>query len=264
MWRITLMQILFFARLIAGEAELPSSTKATMEALTKTSDKLALEHNKGLIEARAKAIVGLSKALETETKKANLEGAIAIKRKIQELEKLNDENTDLLGSAKGPSAPATSINATLFATGCNNLEVRVNGIRMLNANRDEVTNTQLIIKVGDVIAVRNGDRHDVNSNFIMATTSDGIPLFWTTRAWTSYLPPDVKAWTDLTDKKFITKPVELAGTREYTDLIERNASTIPGHRKEMGAISGVLMAEDKATYICYRVTAQDMIPKPMK
>jgi hypothetical protein len=257
MWRITLMYLFFALRCVAGEAELPSSTKATMDAFTKSTDKLTMDYNKAMTDARTKAIVGLTKAQDVETKKGNLEGALAIRKKIEELVALDEEGTDLLGAPKNP----TTVEATLFATGCNNIEVRVNGVSVVKANRDSVTNAQVTIKVGDVITVRNGDRHDVNSQFIMATTSDGAPLFWISKGWLSYLPPDVRAWSELMDKKFITKPSELAGIREYADMTDRNAATIPGWRKDMVAISGTLMAEDKATYMVYRVTAQDLIPK---
>jgi hypothetical protein len=101
MWRITLMYLCFALRCIAGEAELPSSTKATMDAFTKSTDKLTLDYNKAMTDARSKAIAGLTKAQEVETKKGNLDGALAIKKKIEELGK-DVDSADLLGIEKDP------------------------------------------------------------------------------------------------------------------------------------------------------------------
>lgn len=258
MWRITLMYLMFALRCVAGEAELPSSTKATMEAFTKSSDKITQDYNKALADTRTKTVAALTKILEAETKKGNLEGALAIKKKMEELNALNDEGTDLLGAGKGI---VDNSKVNLFVSGCDGLELRINGTKILVADRNALSAASTTVKVGDIITIRNGSRHDVNSNFVLATTADGVPMFWINKTWMSYVPPDLVNWSDVAEKKFITKLSEQSGMREYADMVMRAAAGATGWRKDMVAVSGTIMAEDKATYLVYRVTAQDLVPK---
>jgi hypothetical protein len=94
--RYFLISLAFFGMTaIAEEAKLPPSTNAAVEAYATAEAKAKLEYSKKETEAREALIKALVKALDAETKKSNLDGALAIKNRIDELSE-NDE--DLLGA----------------------------------------------------------------------------------------------------------------------------------------------------------------------
>ena len=79
--------------------------------------------DKSITDARIVAANALRKVQDTETKKGNLDGALAIKKKIEELLAQVDDGRDLLGE---PTDPMALIVGTWHVTrpdGCNSMWV---------------------------------------------------------------------------------------------------------------------------------------------
>jgi hypothetical protein len=85
---------------LGEEAKLPTKAQEVMDKLEKSEGKLTSEYKKSLTTERNKSIVELQKAQKDTTKAGDLEGALAIKKQIEELQAkiAEDDDTDLLGS----------------------------------------------------------------------------------------------------------------------------------------------------------------------
>jgi hypothetical protein len=92
----------------AEAAKLPSKAQEVMDKLEKTSAKLTTDYKKSVNAERAKTITDLQKAQKDVTKSGDLDGALAIKKQIEDLQAkiAADEDTDLLGNKKDKGDPA--------------------------------------------------------------------------------------------------------------------------------------------------------------
>ncbi len=95
----------------ADAPKLPSKAQEAMDKLEKTEGKLTAEHKKAVNAERAKTISDLQKAQKDITKTGDLDGALAIKKQIEDLQAkiLADEDTDLLGNKKAKADPAKQL-----------------------------------------------------------------------------------------------------------------------------------------------------------
>lgn len=106
MLRAAVLAVLLAAA-IAGEAEpakLPPAVQATLDRLAKAEAKIDADARKARSAERQKAIKELEKAQTAATKAGDLDGAVAVKTRIDELRKLDEADAaDLLGDAKTPA-----------------------------------------------------------------------------------------------------------------------------------------------------------------
>jgi hypothetical protein len=95
----------------ADAPKLPPKAQEAMDKLEKTESKLTVEHKKAVNAERAKTISDLQKAQKDITKSGDLDGALAIKKQIEDLQAkiLADEDTDLLGNKKSKADPAKQL-----------------------------------------------------------------------------------------------------------------------------------------------------------
>lgn len=97
------------ARTSAAEAaKLPAKAQEVMDKLEKSEGRLTTDYKKSVNAERAKTISDLQKAQKDVTKSGDLDGALAIKKQIEELQAkiAADEETDLLGNKNAKSDPA--------------------------------------------------------------------------------------------------------------------------------------------------------------
>lgn len=88
--------------LAAGEAPLPASTQKLVDDAAAVASKAKLAYDQAVAKEQAKLAAALVKEQERETKKGNLDGALAIKALIAEvqgglLQKQSEASGDLLG-----------------------------------------------------------------------------------------------------------------------------------------------------------------------
>ena len=92
----------------ADSPKLPPKAQEAMDKLDKSEGKLTAEHKKAVNTERVKTITDLQKAQKEITKSGDLDGALAIKKQIEELQaKITaDDDTDLLGAKSSRGDPA--------------------------------------------------------------------------------------------------------------------------------------------------------------
>jgi hypothetical protein len=90
----------------ADDAKLPAAAKASLEKLAKAEAKLEADYNKGLAGERQKTVAELDKAMKAATKAGDLDAALAVKARIEALQK-QIGGEDLLG--EGPKKPAVDL-----------------------------------------------------------------------------------------------------------------------------------------------------------
>ncbi len=92
----------------AEAPKLPAKAQEAMEKLEKSEGKLTADYKKSLNSERTKTIVDLQKAQKDVTKSGDLDGALAIKKQIEELQAkiAEDDDADLLGEKKMTPAKA--------------------------------------------------------------------------------------------------------------------------------------------------------------
>lgn len=92
----------------AEAAKLPPKAQEAMDRLEKSEGKLTAEHKKAVNTERIKTITDLQKAQKEITKSGDLDGALAIKKQIEELQAkiAAEDDTDLLGTKSSKSDPA--------------------------------------------------------------------------------------------------------------------------------------------------------------
>ena len=99
-----LLMILIVTALLplwSGEAQkLPAKAQEAMDKLEKSESKLTFDYKKSVNTERTKIIGELQKAQKDVTKSGDLDGALAIKKQIEELQAkiAADDDTDLLGN----------------------------------------------------------------------------------------------------------------------------------------------------------------------
>jgi hypothetical protein len=101
--------ILCVTTVYTGEAEpkLPAPAQTALERLAKADAKLVADYRKALAAERVKAIAELERIQKTVTKSGDLDGALAVKGKLDELRAAQDADaSDLL--AEKPVGPPTS------------------------------------------------------------------------------------------------------------------------------------------------------------
>jgi hypothetical protein len=92
----------------ADAPKLPAKAQEAMDKLEKSEGKLTSDYKKSLNAERGKAILELQKAQKDVTKSGDLDGALAIKKQIEELQAriAADDEGDLLGERKMTPAKA--------------------------------------------------------------------------------------------------------------------------------------------------------------
>lgn len=93
--------------------KLPAAAQAALDRLDKAEAKLEVEHRKALSAERAKAIAELERVQKTVTKAGDLDGALAVKARIEELQKAEAVDADALLGEK----PAAKVDAQRAAPG---------------------------------------------------------------------------------------------------------------------------------------------------
>lgn len=88
------------------EAKLPTPAQTALDRLAKADAKLAADYRKALAVERSKAMAELEKVQKATTKAGDLDGALAVKAKLDELRAAQEaEAGDLLGGDR-PAVPA--------------------------------------------------------------------------------------------------------------------------------------------------------------
>ncbi len=103
MLRACILAVLFCVGVVAGEAEaakLPPAAQAAIDRLSKAEAKIEADAIKARSIERQKAIKDLEKVQTTATTAGDLDGAVAVKSRIDELKKAEEADADLLGDAK--------------------------------------------------------------------------------------------------------------------------------------------------------------------
>jgi hypothetical protein len=97
-----LMLAMVTSILSAAETALPSAAVTALEKLDKIEGKLTAEYKKSVVAQRSKTIEELEKVVKEVTKTGNLELALAVKAKVDELVAKNEaeNDPDLLGNKK--------------------------------------------------------------------------------------------------------------------------------------------------------------------
>jgi len=92
----------------ADAPKLPTKAQEAMDKLEKSQSKLTADYQKSVNAERAKTITELQKAQKDITKSGDLDGALAIKKQIEDLQAkiAADEDTDLLGNKNAKADPA--------------------------------------------------------------------------------------------------------------------------------------------------------------
>lgn len=92
----------------AEAAKLPPKAQEVLDKLEKSEAKLTTDYKKSVNAERAKSISDLQKTQKDVTKSGDLDGALAIKKQIEELQAkiAADEDTDLLGTKTAKGDPA--------------------------------------------------------------------------------------------------------------------------------------------------------------
>lgn len=125
MLRACAIALLISTSILAGEAEpakLPPAAQAAVDRLAKAEAKIEADAIKARSVERQKAMKELEKAQTTATKAGDLDGAMAVKGRIEELKKAEEADADLLGDAR----PAAKDPAVLAVGSWN--AVKTNGV----------------------------------------------------------------------------------------------------------------------------------------
>lgn len=244
--------------------DLPAEAVRILESFNKEEIRLRSEYVKKIEIERTKLLKGLETAKVNATKMGNLEIALACKSLLGAMEGKPEAPERTENPSKGEPidaiTPGRDIPAIVWLSGNNGLTLRLNGTEVVKGGRNRASSARISITPGDVITVRNGDRFDINSYFVLITTLDGTPLVWTNTTWLSYIPPDRDSWWDIKGKKIINKPCELSGGREYVNLVANAASSIPGYNEnQMQIVSSSLDpgTTGRESFILYTLTQRD-------
>ena len=155
----------------------------------------------------------------------------------------------------------------IFASGCNGHQVYLNGRPLMKCSRDEAATAAAILKEGDVLAVKLGDRFDVMSHWMMFLTREGEYLFQTSDKWTAYLPLDKQRWWDVRNIRPGPQNAQYApDSRQYVDRVKKAAQQAVPHYPKSQPVYSPLMGEDRYgdAYLYYVVTVEDLLPKKLR
>lgn len=90
-----------------AESRMPPGAQATAERFAKAAAKLEADYRKALSAERARAISELEKAQKASTKAGDLDGALAIKARLDDLRAAQDADGEGLLPSDRPAAPNT-------------------------------------------------------------------------------------------------------------------------------------------------------------
>ncbi len=210
------------------------------------------------------------------TKATRLSDAKAVMDYRQGLASGVPMNTAVVSSGSAPGvvkAPSAAIpfgarlveDMKVYASGSNGCLLYINGKEVIKVMRDKASVASHSVKEGDIIAVQNNDRFDINSFWMSAIASSGEFLFETSKQWTGYIPTDAKEWWNIKEVKK-QKRVEFApDDQEYVSLVKHSASETPLYlgaqpiRSELNP--GTLDGQRSPVYLYYVVTKADLVPK---
>ncbi|MEZ0258341.1 MAG: hypothetical protein ACAI37_23885 [Chthoniobacter sp.] len=268
----------------------PRDPPGTNAEIVKLHNAWRAEHDRLLAQrtATVKQIAGVYverwKLLEVEfTKASKLEEAMAARAKRDELVAILSVPSGP-ATPSAPTAPPTALGRAvgtpppvsrpplgaqaqavdsldLYASGSNGCIVYINDKEILpKVMRDDVSKIRVSLKEGDVIAVKNQDRFDINSFWLSCIAPSGEFLFATSTKWSSYVPGDVNQWWDVKSAKK-TKSVQYApDTQEYVNLVKKSASSTPHYHKAQ-PIRCTLKEIERQNFLFYVVTKNDLLPK---
>lgn len=106
MLRACILALLISSTVLAGEVEpakLPPAAQAAVDRLAKAEARIEADAVKARSVERQKAMKELEKAQTSATKAGDLDGAMAVKSRIEELKQAEETDIDLLGDAKPAS-----------------------------------------------------------------------------------------------------------------------------------------------------------------
>ena len=168
-------------------------------------------------------------------------------------------------TSEKPSPMATTgLRTRIFASGCNGHEIRLNGEPLMRCNRDSTATGEALLREGDVIAVKLGDRFDIMSLWMMFQTAEGEYLFETCDDWNAYLPVDETRWWDIEKKRPGQQKAKYAPSRqEYVGRVKKAAQEAVPNLPTGQPITSPLKGEEKYAdaYLYYAVTREDLLPK---
>ena len=165
-------------------------------------------------------------------------------------------------------APAVSIplgarlaeNMHIYASGNNGCTIAINGKEIGKVGREKPGTFTHRLHEGDVIAVRLGDRFDINSFWLSCIATSGEFLFEASEQWTCFIPNDTAKWWNTKAVKE-QKPVQFAPDRqEYVDLVKKSAAQTPLYNNAQ-PIRSVLDDGSRITWMFYVVTKADLVLK---
>ncbi len=152
----------------------------------------------------------------------------------------------------------------IFASGCNGHQIHLNGMPLMKCGRAKPTGAVAVLKEGDILGVKLGDRFDCMSLWMMFVTQQGEYLFETSDDWNAYLPLDKQRWWDIKNIRPGQQKAEYAAdSRPYVDLVKNSAEQAVPNVPKAQPITSPLMGEEKYSdaYLYYVVTVEDLLPK---
>jgi len=154
--------------------------------------------------------------------------------------------------------------ARIVGAGNNHNEVRLNGAPLMKCDRGKASSAAAVLKEGDVLTVKTGDRFDIMSHWMVFFTREGEYLFQTSDDWIAYLPKDKQQWWNVRNIKPETQKARYApDSREYVNLIQNAAEkalpTFPKARPIYSPMKGESQYGD--AYLYHVLTVEDLLPK---
>jgi sugar lactone lactonase YvrE len=155
----------------------------------------------------------------------------------------------------------------IFASGNNGHTIHLNGMPLMKCGRHKPTAAAAVLKEGDLLAAKLGDRFDIMSLWMMFQTQQGEYLFETSDRWIAYLPLNSQRWWDVRSIRPGTQKAQyVKDSREYVDRVQKAAQqAVPGHPKAR-PITSPLAGQNKRgdSYLYYIVTVEDLLPKTLR
>lgn len=178
--------------LAAGEAAaLPATTQKLVDDSVAVATKARQAYDQAVAKEQAKLAAALAKEQERETKKGNLDGALAIKALIDEVEKgllatKADESSGLLGDESKPAAPGTtpanlltdcpfaSVAALRTESPPKSIEAMMGKASMLAIPKGDKTHYNFSAASSGTIAIVTGTNERIHAEFWQELTKAGF------------------------------------------------------------------------------------------
>jgi hypothetical protein len=144
------------------------------------------------------------------------------------------------------------------ASGSNDNTIFINGQKLMDCRREKASTAAAVLKPGDVIAVRLGDRFDIQSHWMAFLSDKGEVLLETSDAWKGYVPAARETWWDTSSKDLKHEPAQYCPDgREYVDQVKAAAArALPKHPAVRPIYSPL-----GDGFLAYVVTVEDLAPK---